>query len=313
MSVGQYIMAKPMTAPSYATLPNRAVLSVSGEDAVAFLQGLVSNDVERVSRSQAIWAAFLTPQGKFLHEFMIAEHGGNLLLECEAARAEDLQTRLKRFRLRAKVDVTLEDRFSVVAVWGNQAAATFGLGDQPGAAQDIDGGVAFCDPRLAAAGVRCLVDQDKHDGTLDGLGCISRDPADYDAHRVSLGLPDGSRDMDIEKALLLENGFEELGGVDFKKGCYIGQELTARTHYRALIKKRLLPVEIEGDAPPPGTQLTLDGKDAGELKSSAGQRGLALIRLATWRAAADGYLTAGSTRVKPVPADWMTLPPEADA
>lgn len=302
-----------MTAPLYAILPNRTVLSVSGEDAVAFLQGLVSNDVERVSRSQAIWAAFLTPQGKFLHEFMIAECDGDLLLDCEAARAEDLQTRLKRFRLRAKVDVKLEEKYSVAAVWGDDAASVFELDGQAGAAKAIDGGVAFCDPRLAAAGVRCIVEQDKLKKTLEGLGCISGDATDYDAHRVALGLPDGSRDMEIEKALLLENGFEELGGVDFKKGCYIGQELTARTHYRALIKKRLLPVEIEGDAPPPGTPLTLDGKDAGELKSSAGQRGLALIRLATWRDSPDGSLAAGAAKVKPVPADWMKLPAEADA
>lgn len=302
-----------MTSPSYATLPNRAVLSVSGEDAVEFLQGLVTNDVERVSSSQAIWAAFLTPQGKFLHEFMIVEHGGDLLLDCEATRAVDLQTRLKRFRLRAKVDVTLDEKYGVAAVWGDNAVSAFGLSDQAGAAKKVGGGVAFCDPRLTAAGVRCIVEHELLKETVESLGCVASDHAEYDAHRVALGLPDGSRDMEIEKALLLENGFEELGGVDFKKGCYIGQELTARTHYRALIKKRLLPVEIEGDAPPPGTQLTLDGKDAGELKSSIGQQGLALIRLATWRVAADGYLTAGSARVKPVPANWMKLPPQADA
>lgn len=301
-----------MSAPAYAILENRAVLSVSGEDAVTFLQGLVSNDVERVSDSEAIWAAFLTPQGKFLHEFMIAQHGGKLLLDCEADRADDLYTRLKRFRLRAKVDVALEEALGVAAIWGEQAASVLGLGEHAGTASQIKDGVVFNDPRLASAGVRCIAARDKLSTTLEATGCVAKSQSDYDAHRLALGLPDGSRDMEIEKALLLENGFEELGGVDFKKGCYIGQELTARTHYRALIKKRLLPVDITGEAPPTGTQLTLDGKDAGEMKSSEGQRGLALIRLATWRSAPDGVLSAGSATVTPTPLDWMSLPAEAD-
>ena len=121
--------------------------------------------------------------------------------------------------------------------------------------------------------------------------------------RFELGLPDGSRDMDIEKALLLENGFEELHGVDFKKGCYIGQELTARTHYRALIKKRLMPVEIAGAAPPPGTPLRVDGVEVGEMKSAAGPRGPALIKLEAWRKA--GTLDAGGAKVTPVQPGWM--------
>jgi folate-binding protein YgfZ len=112
--------------------------------------------------------------------------------------------------------------------------------------------------------------------------------------------------MDVEKALLLENGFEELRGVDFEKGCYIGQELTARTHYRALIKKRLLPVEIDGATPAPGEALTVDGRDAGEMKSIAGGRGLALVRLDAWKS--GGNLTAGAARITPVKPDWMQLP-----
>lgn len=296
-----------MPAANYTILPDRAVLSVSGPDAVAFLQGLVSNDVERVSEKQAIWSAFLTPQGKFLHDFMIVQKDDVLLIECEAERADDLQTRLKRFRLRAKVDVTRETALSVAAIWGDDANSLFDLDDQAGSAVSVDDGVAFNDPRLAAAGVRFIFETN----TFESLGCKLSDQTAYDGHRISLGLPDGSRDMEIEKALLLENGFEELGGVDFQKGCYIGQELTARTHYRALIKKRLLPVEIVGEAPPSGTALTLDGKDAGEMKSSAGQQGLALIRLATWRAAPDGLLSAGHATLKPLPLDWMKLPASA--
>lgn len=302
-----------MSAQHFAILKNRAVLSVSGEDAVSFLQGLVSNDVERVSDTRAIWAAFLTPQGKFLHEFMIAGMQGRLLLDCEAERRDDLFTRLIRFRLRSKVEIEEDNSLTIAAVWGETPSTAFDLPSDQGAASQIDDGVVFRDPRLVDAGLRLIAAGDTLTQTLVSTGFTESDQTAYDAHRIALGLPDGSRDLEIEKALLLENGFDELGGVDFQKGCYVGQELTARTHYRALIKKRLIPVTIEGAAPPPGTALTVDGKDAGEMKSSSGSHGLALIRLATWRAAADGLISGGAaTTLRPDPQPWMKLPDKAE-
>ena len=293
-------------------LENRGVLSVSGDDATAFLQGLVSNDMDRVSGSRVIWAAFLTPQGKFLHEFMIAQLGDRYLLECEKDRRDDLETRLKRFRLRAKVTIDSVDDLAVAAAWGPGVSEAFELPSEPGSARTEDDAVLFMDPRLADAGVRIIAPVSSISG-LDGVTrCTISDQAAYDTHRIALGLPDGSRDLEVEKALLLENGFEELSGIDFEKGCYIGQELTARTHYRALIKKRLMPVTIEGPPPPPGTALTVEGKDAGEMKSSANGFGLALVRLATWRASEDGILRAGEARLTPEQKSWMTLPDSGD-
>jgi folate-binding protein YgfZ len=121
--------------------------------------------------------------------------------------------------------------------------------------------------------------------------------AEWDRHRIAPGVPDGSRDIEVEKGILLEAGFEELGGVDFAKGCYVGQELTARTKYRALLKKRLVPVRVEGPAPAPGTPL--DG-DAGEIRSVAGDMALALLRLE----ALGAPLTAGGARLAIVKPDW---------
>ena len=302
-----------MSAQYFAILKNRAVLSVSGEDAVSFLQGLVSNDVDRVSDARAIWAAFLTPQGKFLHEFMIAGMQDRLLLDCEADRRDDLFTRLKRFRLRSKVEIEEDDSLAIAGAWGETPSAAFDLSPDQGAAAQIEGGVVFRDPRLVNAGLRLIATQDTLKQTMTSAGYTESDQTAYDAHRIALGLPDGSRDLEIEKALLLENGFDELGGVDFQKGCYVGQELTARTHYRALIKKRLIPVTIEGAAPSPGTALTVDGKDAGEMKSSSGAHGLALIRLATWRAASDGLISGGEATLRPDPQPWMKLPHKAEA
>jgi folate-binding protein YgfZ len=291
-----------MAHAQFSPLPNRAAIRVTGEDRAAFLQGLISNDIERVARGNAIWAAFLTPQGKFLHEFFIAPAGDSFLLDCEAERRDDLLTRLSRFRLRAKVELAAEESLIIAAAWGGA------IGLKVGTCETVGTGVAFGDPRLPDLGTRLIAPEPGIKAWCGDRECQRSTPEAYDAHRIALGVPDGSRDMEIEKALLLESGFAELHGVDFKKGCYIGQELTARTHYRALIKKRLLPVTIEGNDPPPGTLLTVDGKDAGEMKSSINGHGLALVRLARWRDAPDGALLAGDAKVRPKPQAWMKLP-----
>jgi folate-binding protein YgfZ len=277
-----------MSQGFYAVLPDRALLRVGGPEARAFLQGLVSNDVEKVSPSQAVYAALLTPQGKFLHDFFVYEKDRILLLDVEAGRRDDLAKRLKLFRLRAKVTIEAADDLAVVAVWG------------PGAE---NAGVA--DPRLAEAGARLVLPKGEVPASV-----TPATPADYDAHRLALGLPDGSRDMEVEKSVLLECGFEELHGVDFDKGCYMGQELTARTKYRGLVKRRLMPVAIEGAAPAPGTQITLDGRDAGEMRSGLGSAGIALIRLdALEKARVEGRpLMAGDTPLAAWTPSWMSLP-----
>ena len=297
-----------MTDRLYSMLSNRGVVAASGPDAASFLQGLVSNDVDKVSDTRAVWAAFLTPQGKFLHEFMIVKSDEGYWLDCERNRRDDLIARLKRFRLRAQVTIEEAAEIEVAAAWGTGIVEAFGLPEQTGAANTNDEAVTFVDPRLPEAGIRLIGPSAKVQSIAQSAGCESAKPADYDLTRVQMGLPDGSRDMEVDKALLLENGFEELAGVDFDKGCYIGQELTARTHYRALIKKRLLPVSIDGPTPPAGSPITVDGKDAGEMKSSTGAHGLALIRLGVWQSAQGGVLMCDETQIKPTPAPWMVLP-----
>jgi folate-binding protein YgfZ len=289
---------------STTLLPHRALVAVGGDDRIAFLQGMISNDMTRVDRGEAIWAAFLTPQGKFLHEFFVVPQRDMVLLECERARRDDLVARLSRFKLRAKVTFASDDTLVVGVAWGDGAAAALGTADQAGLVKERGDGVLYTDPRLTGAGVRFA---QRPDHTESANLTVST-PEAYDAHRIRLGLPDGSRDMEVEKALLLENGFAELRGVDFQKGCYIGQELTARTHYRALIKKRLMPVVIDGATPAPGEALTVDGRDAGEMRSVAGGYGLALVRLDAWKLGTS--LTAGAAKVTPVKPDWMQLPDE---
>ncbi len=290
-------------------LAHRGVLRLSGPDVRAFMQGVISNDVERATEAQAIWAAFLTPQGKYLHDFFLVAQDGDLLLEGERERLPDLAKRLKIYKLRAKAEIAgpLED-FAVAVVHGEGALTALGLPGQPGAAQAFEGGVAFVDPRLAEAGARLLLPADALASLAEKLGLKSGEEADYDRRRIALGLPDGSRDMQVEKAILLECGFDELGGVDWDKGCYMGQELTARTKYRGLIKKRLMPLAFDGEAPAAGTPVMVGEREVGDLRSTQGNLGIALLRLEH----AEAALEAAGVAAKPALPGWLKLPEKAE-
>ncbi len=265
-----------------AHLPHRAVIEIAGEDRVAFLQGLVSNDVALAAPGRCVWAALLSPQGKWLADFFVFAERDRLLLDAERAQQAMVIQKLSRFRLRSRVTLREVPDAHVVAGWG----------DAP-----MPGGLAAPDPRLAEAGWRALLTE------------VPSGDGDHDLHRLLLGLPDGSRDLDVEQTVLLEAGFDELHGISWTKGCYMGQELTARTKYRGLVKRRLVPVRIEGTSPAPGTPIALDGAEVGEMRSSRGERGMARLRLTALRASA--LACGGATLVPEIPA-WMRLPELAD-
>lgn len=293
-----------MTKTGVVGLEGRGVLAVSGEDRVAFLQGLVSNDVARATVDQAIYAAFLTPQGKFLLDFFIISDGDRLLLECEASQLAAFQKKLRIYKLRSKVELAdVSADFQVLAAFGDGVLGALELPAEPGAARDCLGGTAFTDPRLAAMGARLVLPVGTDTGAL---GLTPATVADYDGHRINLGIPDGARDLEVEKTVLLEAGFDELNGVDWKKGCYMGQELTARTKYRGLVKRRLLPITADGPLPAPGTPITLDGRDAGEVRSGQNDTAMAMIRLNMLEDGA-GPLRAGDVVVTPRKPDWAVF------
>ncbi|MBB4285809.1 YgfZ/GcvT domain-containing protein [Roseospira goensis] len=304
-------------------LETRGLLSLSGEDRAPFLQGLVTNDVTRLAPDRAVHAALLTPQGKVLFDLFLAAHGDAWLIESEAARLEDLRARLWKFRLRSKITLVVAEGWTVAAAWGAGALAALGLPATAGAVRrlgngDGDGdGLAMVDPRLAAGGARLYLPAERAGAILDGLGARLVEPDAYDRHRLPLGLPDGSRDMIVEKSTALEVGLEELAGVDFKKGCYMGQELTARTKYRGLLKRRLMPVAVEGPVPEPGTPLRTEaGKDAGEMRSGLtldGTQGLGLAVVRLEALATGAPLVCGDSRLTPRVPDWMVLPEPAGA
>lgn len=295
----------PMT-PRYATpMPERGLLSITGADRITFLNGVTSNDVRRVDGSRALWSAFLTPQGKYLHDFFIVAIGERLLLETEAERLDDLARRMRVYKLRSAVTIEpATAEFAVFALTGTAAFEAVGLaGAEPGQAVAWGGGVVFIDPRLPDLGLRAILPRDTADATLAAAGFETGKREAYERQRIMAGVPDGSRDIEIEKSLLLECGFDELHGVDWDKGCFLGQELTARSKYRLLIKKRLLPVAVNGPLPAPGTPIMLDGREVGEVRSGVADCALALLRL---ESADEAGLVAGGATLSVMRPAWFS-------
>lgn len=279
-------MGDTAQVPFAAILDSRTVLNVAGPEAHAFLQGLVTNDMNKVIPERAVYAALLTPQGKFLFDFFIVRHEGGFWLDCEAARADALAKRLSMYKLRADVTVNAGDGPAVAVMAGSPppgAAADAG----PGTAWPIADGVAFVDPRLAELGFRLMAPRAALEAVIAQAGVAVGDEAAYDRHRLALGVPQGGIDIEPDKSFLLESNFDELHGVDFRKGCYVGQELTARTKHRGKIRKRLIPVNVSGPVPDPGTPVTAGEVTLGEVRSGRDGRALALIRLDRYRAARE--------------------------
>lgn len=263
-----------------AHLSHRGVIAIIGADRVAFLNGLVSNEVGKAEPGQAVWAALLTPQGKYLADFFIFAAGEALLLDVLAADIPALLPKLRRFKLRAAVELAdMSGSYGVYAAWD---------GVPPEAA------VAAADPRLPEAGHRLLSDTPL---------AANASAADYAAHRIALGLPDGPPDLEVDKTLLLEAGFDELHGVAWDKGCYMGQELTARTKYRGLVKRRLVPVALS-EAAAPGAPVLAAGVEVGDLRSTAGCLGLAMLRVD----ALGKTLTTDTATLTPHLPGWLRLP-----
>jgi hypothetical protein len=291
--------------PMAVRLPNRAVLRLDGPDALEFLNGVTTNDTGKVGPESALWSAFLTPQGKFLHEFFLAQApDDSVWLDGEADRREHLKKRLAIYKLRARVELAEANELAVYALLGERALGLIDLPAMEGYARPWGAGVAFSDPRLAQLGARAILPAADAERTLVEQGFVLGEAADFDRLRLSLGIPDGSRDLEPEKATLIESGFDELHGIDWDKGCFLGQELTARMKYRGLAKKRLVPVEIDGPTPAPGTEIRRAGKAAGTLRSAVDGVGLAQLKLAELNAEGDAPFEAGAARLTPRKPPW---------
>ena len=256
----------------------RSVLRMEGADMRDVLQNVVTNDVGLLAPRTAIYAALLTPQGKYLFDFLLIDEGpeGALLIDCDATRAEALAQRLRMYCLRRDATVTGEAGLGGALVGGGGTAP--------------EGELVVPDPRAAALGWRIYAADPV--AALAATGAAEADRAAYDALRIAHMVPASGIELVPDETYILEAGFESLNGVDFRKGCYVGQEVTARMKHKTELKKRLVRVRVEGEAAP-GTPVTAGGKPAGTLFSHAGGEGLAHLRLDR----ADGVLEAGAARV----------------
>jgi len=245
---------------SAAILDDRAVIALEGADARDFLQGLITNDIGKSTPGEAIYAALLTPQGKILFDFFVAATDSGFWLDCASASAGELAKRLGFYRLRAKVGVAVKPELAVAALWNS---------DTVSAATE---GTVFPDPRLPELGTRVIAPRQQIESAVAAI------PAgDYETFRLQLGVPDGV-DMPPDQVFALDAGLEELHGVSFTKGCYIGQEVTSRMKHRASARRRFYIVESDA-VPPPGTSIEAEGRELGRISSTQGGRGLALVRL----------------------------------
>lgn len=251
-------------------LHHRTVIRIAGADRMKFLQGLVTNDVAKTQAGQAVYAMLLTPQGKFLHEMLLVPLEDALLLDVDAEGVEALLKRLTLYTLRADVQLGLAPEYAVYASIAPQAVSVEAMGERS---------VRYADPRHLALGARLLLHANDAAAHMpDSVASLEA----YDAVRLTLGVPDGVRDMIPDKDFPLACGVEALHGVDFHKGCYVGQEVTARSKHRGTLRKALLPVHAEEGQMLPafGTAITTqDGRTAGELRSSCGRYGLAMLKL----------------------------------
>jgi len=263
---------------NFTQLP-RTIVEFSGSDQRTFLQGLISQDIEKVSELRSIYGALLTPQGKYLHDFIILQDQANLIFDCETGREEDLITRLSRFKLRADVTLDLRPDLTVFAAFGEGAPEAFGLGPEEGASTRFDQIIATTDPRTGALGCRLIGTRDSILELLNTHEATETAFETYDQLRISLQVPDGSRDLEIEKSILLESNIDDLNGIDWDKGCYMGQELTARTKYRGLVKRGLRAFRADNSAVKPGDPVMAGEKTVGDIRSASGGLVLASVRI----------------------------------
>lgn len=276
-----------------ALLPDRSILRVSGEEARHFLQNLVTNDIESLKSGEACFTALLTPQGKILFDFFVVARKDDFLVDAPKALAADLLKRLTFYKLRAKVVIEARDDLAVAAL--------------------LDGGKlegAFADPRYAKLGTRIILTAADAETKLGDAGFSLVDASAWQSHRIALGIPEGGKDFPYGDTFPHEADMDQIHGVDFSKGCFIGQEVVSRMQHKSVTRTRVVPVSYDGAPPPEGADVKIGEKAAGVFGSSADGRGLAKLRLDRVEDGmkANETLSAGNTQLRLVKPDWAKFP-----
>jgi len=246
-----------------ALLQRRGVIRVAGVDARKYLQGLITNDIAKAQDGRAIHAGLLNPQGKVLFDFFVVAANGGYLLDVVKDKSGELTKRLSFYRLRAEVDIVDEPSLAISAAWGGE----------PHPCKDT---VVYPDPRLPELGFRLIL---RADTSAAELRCSPASEADYDTNRIRLGVPEGGLDYGFGEAFPHEALFDQLNGVEFAKGCYVGQEVVSRMEHRGTARRRIVPIESEATLPLSGSSIEVGNMPIGTIGSVSGASGLALVRL----------------------------------
>jgi len=253
-----------------ALLTDRSVLRVTGEPARGFLNNLVTCDIEHLSPGDARYGALLTPQGKIIADFLVIDAGEDgLLIDVATALADELAQKLTFYKLRAKVTIARGDTLSVLAAWDGEAKTD----------DTSDSAIIYADPRLPALGLRAIMPTDDVDAAIAALNATRVDAKDYDAHRIALGVPRGGLDFIYGDAFPHDADLDKLNGVDFKKGCYVGQEVVSRVEHRGTARNRIVAVAFADHPAQDGVAVMAGDKAIGTMGSSAGTQGLAMLRV----------------------------------
>ncbi len=268
-----------MTQSSYVHLPSRKIFEVKGLDRSSYLQGLITNDIKKVSEKASIYAALLTPQGKFLADFFIYSDSERFLLETHEIYASSLLKRLKLYKLRSKVEIEdVSNQFHVVALL-DPSPSHFEDIHTPGATFQVPFGSCTVDPRHASLGLRCLLAHGREEGLVAQFLATPVSYKVYEERRIKLTVPSSEKDLEVEKSIIQEYRFQDLNALDWAKGCYVGQELMARIHYRGLIRKTLFTLALEGERPEIREEIFFNDKAVGYALSSSGKYVLAYLRI----------------------------------
>ena len=277
---------------SIAVLPDRAIMGVEGMEARGFLHSLLTCDVQPLTPGEGAYGALLTPQGKVLFDLFTLATDTGFLLDAAAAAADDLVKRLLMYRLRRKIEIALKADLGVAAIWSGAVAS------------ELDGAVVFRDPRAQGLGARAI-------GPLALLEAAATvDAARYHAHRIALGIADSARDIGSGQFFPHEANLDQLNGVSFTKGCYVGQEVVSRMEHRGTARSRIVPVRFGGPAIAPATEVAAGGRSLGRILSTHEARGLAFLRLDRAAAAltAGEPLMAGETPIAIERPEWARFP-----
>jgi folate-binding protein YgfZ len=280
-----------------ALLADRGVVKVAGDDARNFLHGLVSADILQLAPGAARFGALLSPQGKILADFFVveapAQDGGGFFLDVARVLAKPLVDKLNLYKLRSRTMVEdLSEILGVLAAWDGNGAARVGL--------------TYADPRLPALGLRVMLPPHRAADAAAALGATLVDAGEYEAHRIALGIPRGGVDFVYGDAFPHEADMDQLGGVDFAKGCYVGQEVVSRMEHRGIARTRAVAIRYDGAAPAAGVAVMAGERQVGTMGSAAAGHGLALLRLDRIADAASRgeKLRAGGVAIRPIKPEW---------